>query len=73
MKFTFLNGESLESGIAEVAEELGFTAVTAGADLTVHVTESEADSLTVKLDGRTASITYGGGKSRFFRALAILV
>ncbi len=55
-------------------EELGITPAAPGeAELTVCVTETEKSALTVSLSGKNATITYGGGKARFFRALATLM
>ena len=55
-------------------EELGIIpAAPAEAELTVCVTETEKSALTVSLSGKNATITYGGGKARFFRALATLM
>jgi RNA polymerase sigma factor (sigma-70 family) len=56
----------------EIADELGITLVDQNADLTVTVERQREDSLTVVLDGEKARIVYGGGLSRFHRALGLL-
>ena len=74
MKICFLNAENIQTGIDFVSSELGIVQVSAeNADLTVKVESVEADGLTAILEGKNATISYGGGKARFFRALAILV
>ena len=72
MKLFFKNAEHLAGGIAAVAEELGFAPVSTGGDVTVTVTEREEDGFSLSLDGADAAIVYGGGKARFFRALATM-
>ena len=42
------------------------------ADVVVTVKEADENICAVEKNGKTATITYGGGKSRFFRALATL-
>lgn len=71
MKIQFLNAEALLKGIGWVAEELEFE-IAEEADIRVEVKEIEESIVVVELDGCNASITYGGGKARFFRGLAIL-
>jgi len=71
MKFRFENADALLSGIALVAPDLGIE-IADTADLTVTVTEVPGRTLTVTLDGSAAAISYGDGKARFFRGLAIL-
>ena len=74
MKLCFLRAEKLADGIALVAPDLGIELVAPyEAELSVTVLEEEADALSYSLDGKHAVITYGGGKSRFFRALAALL
>ena len=70
----FCGAQDLLDGIALVASELGFTAAEDAeeCDITVTVSLSDTPSLKVDLDGGQASIVYGGGKSRFFRALGLL-
>ena len=73
MKYCFLNAESLQEGIALVAEQLGIeVADKDAAALTVTVTEVTERVLRVSLDGAAAQIVYGGGKAVFFRGLARL-
>ncbi len=74
MKVYFENADALREGIALVAEDLNLTlCAKAYAELTVSVIESHERIVEVVLDGTTASITYGDGKARFFRGLAMLV
>ena len=74
MRICFQNAQSLWGGIQLLQEELGITPAAPGeAELTVCVTECEKSALTVSLSGKNATITYGGGKARFFRALATLM
>jgi len=73
MKLCFQNAGPLEAGIALLREDLGIeTAPESEARVTVAVTCAQEDILSVTLDGSHASITYGGGKARFFRGLATL-
>jgi len=73
MKLCFKNADDLMEGIALVLGDLKIElAGPETADVLVAVEETAKHSLTVRLEGKTAAITYGGGKSRFFRALAIL-
>ena len=72
MKLLFQNAEPLTDGINAVAEELGFSPVREGGDITVTVFAREADGYSLSLDGARAEIAYGGGRARFFRALATL-
>ncbi len=72
MKLRFENAAALEAGIALIADELGIKVVREGADCTVSVKETEENTLCVTLEEKTAEITYGGGKARFFRGLATL-
>ena len=73
MKYCFRNADTLMSGILLLKDDLGFTlSGEADADLTVTVTETEERSVSVALSGKAATVTYGGGKARFFRGLAML-
>lgn len=72
MKLCFENASALQDGILAVAEELGFATVSAAGDITVTINEQGIDGFSLSLDGKRAQITYGGGKTRFFRALALL-
>ena len=73
MKIYFENPCGLVAGIAEVAPELGIEpADRKEAELVVTVKEVPDRMLNVSLDGDTATVTYGDGYARFFRALAIL-
>ena len=73
MNFCFENATCVYHGLTEVASELGITLTDASdADICVYVREQKEDGYRVTLDERKAEITYGGGASRFFRALALL-
>ena len=66
--------ESLSNGIELLAGDLNFQlAYEAEADTTITVCSINETKIVAELNGNTAKITYGGGKARFFRALAILV
>lgn len=73
MKICFKNADALLECIALLADDLGIESVSEAADLTVSVNEVSGNALTVTLSGKDAAITYGGGKSRFNRGLAMLV
>ena len=74
MKYFFKNADALQEGIELLQEDLGIMlSEESEAEITVTVTETERRSVAVTLDGFMASITYGGGKARFFRGLATLV
>lgn len=72
MNICFRNAEALMEGISLVSKDLGIT-VCIDAPVTLTVTESEEDILSVSLCESNARITYGGGKARFFRGLSMLV
>ncbi len=73
MTICFENAKALSEGITILAEDLGLTVVAEDtADVIVTVTQVEENILTVTRRGRQATITYGGGRSRFFRAFAKL-
>ena len=74
MKIYFKNAEELTGAISLVAQDLNIEiGENDCADVTVNVKKVDARTLTVELDGKNANITYGDGKVRFLRALAILV
>lgn len=74
MKISFENAKELKSGIALVAEDLGFELSSPEeAELSVTVEALDGDELCVRLEQDRATVAFGGGKARFFRALAILV
>ena len=73
MKIKLIGGESLAEGLGILLPELDAALCTRCADLTVTVTESEEDILRVSLDGKEATLTYGGGKARAFRGFAKLI
>lgn len=73
MRIRFLSAQAIYDGIAAVAPELGFSIAEDAADITVQVSKVHEDISLVGIKGTQAYITYGGGKSRFFRALAGLV
>ena len=73
MKLYFEDAIKVSEGLALVADELGI-ALTAKADaeVCVRVREQETDGFHVSLHGACAQIVFGGGLSRFFRALSYL-
>jgi len=74
IKINFHGIDSLSEGIAILSDDLGIEAsCECSADICLTVNETEEHILTASLDGKNASITYGGGKARFFRALAVVV
>jgi len=74
MNLYFKNADGLIDGINLVAEDLCISEVSENeADISVVITKAKDKMLSVMLNGKKASIIYGGGKARFFRALAILV
>lgn len=74
MNICFKNCDDLLSGIELVTADLGFNISSEeDAHVTVTVNETEKTGFTLTLDNGTATITYGDGKARFFRALALLV
>ncbi len=73
MKLYFKNTDTAIDGIRLVLDDLNITLSNEeSADAVVTLTEVKAHTLTVTLDHKSASIVYGGGRARFFRALAIL-
>ena len=72
MKIKFRCVKELAEGISILAPELDII-VCDDADITVTAKKREGNILSVSLDGGKATITYGGGKARFFRGLAYLV
>ena len=74
MKCYFKNTECLMDGIELLSEDLGIEiSDEESADVAVEVVECDERVSELSLDGRCAKITWGGGKARFFRALAKLV
>jgi len=74
MKLYFENATDIKKGIEYVAADLGFSLCDkADADCVVTVKVTDKDGFELNYDKIKATITYGGGKTRFFRALAILV
>ena len=73
MRFYFENCEDLFVGISLVAKDLDITvSEKSEAEASVSVIASEEQILSVELKDGEAVITYGGGRARFFRGLAIL-
>ncbi len=73
-KYYFKNADELERGIEILASDIGFVICDEkNADITVEAEKVSENILTLSLDGKNAKITYGGGMSRFFRALAYLI
>ena len=73
MKYYFENAQEVLDGIKLLCDELKIEiAEKQKADIFVEVFENEKNTLSVELSGKSAKITYGGGKSRFFRGIAML-
>ncbi|MBE6690187.1 MAG: beta-N-acetylhexosaminidase [Ruminococcaceae bacterium] len=72
MKLYFENAQGLDDGIALLLEDLDVT-LAPDAEVTVTVCELERDQLCISLASDKATISYGGGRARFFRGLATLV
>ena len=72
MDIKIIGAEALSDGIALVASELGLRVAQTDSAVILKVIETERDGLKVTIFGKNAEISYGGGKARFFRALAIL-
>ena len=74
MKLYFKSAEELKEGLLGLQEELGFSfADEADADYVISVNETEKACSEVSLNAKEATITYGGGKARFYRAFAFLM
>jgi len=74
MKLCIRNADSLKDALNILASDIGIElSCECQSDVIVDVKEAEEHIVEVSLDGKTASITYGGGKVRFFRGLAMLV
>lgn len=73
MKFCFKNADSLLEGIKLLQHDLGIElAAETDAQITVSVNPVSERTLSVVYANGQASITYGDGKARFFRGLAML-
>jgi len=68
----FQNVGELAAGLSHLLPELGVTAAE-HADYTIIANPVEDDILKIARTGNTATITYGGGKARFFRGLATVI
>ena len=73
MKIKLIGGEALVEGLNILLPELDAALCTRCADLTITVTEAEEDILRVSLDGKNATLIYGGGKARAYRGFAKLI
>jgi hypothetical protein len=73
MKIKLIGGDNLTEGLNILLPELDAALCTRCADLTVTVTECEEDILRVTLNGKEATLTYGGGKARAYRGFAKLI
>lgn len=73
MKIKFNNCDKLENGINAFADDLGFEICDNNYDVSVDIIEVSENKVSVVLCDKTATITYGGGKARFFRGLAYLI
>ena len=72
MKICFCGSNEEIAGARLLAEDLGIEIVSEGCDICVSTSCTDGGYLSVKLDGREAKITYGGGRARLYRGLAIL-
>lgn len=74
MKYFFENVDELSDGIMLLADELNLELVSyEDAQVRVTVKKGDKDYFALDWNAPQAVITYGGSKSRFFRALGILV
>ena len=77
LKIKLIGGEAIADALSlllpEIDAQLCSCPNCANPDLAVTVKETEEDILRVTLDGKEATLTYGGGKSRAFRGFAKLV
>ena len=74
MKVYFENASALADGLAILSADLGIQiAEKKDSDLTVRFFSSDRVTAQVEYEKKAAKITYGGGISRAFRALAYLV
>ncbi len=75
LKIKLIGGEVLEESLSLLLPEIGaeLCCPCCTPDLTVTVKGSEEDILVVSLDGKNATLTYGGGKARAHRGFAKLV
>ncbi len=72
MKLKFIGADDLLQGICAVADDLNISIDADDPDITVSITQDNRSISCLSLSGKNAVINYGGGKSRFFRALALL-
>ena len=72
MKISFNSAADLLDGILIMQEELGYK-VTENGDYVISVIEDSAPTVGVEIKNKAATITYGGGKARFFRGLAYAI
>lgn len=72
IKCLFICAEALTDSIGVIANEIGLSPVNEDFDVSVFVIRGDDDEISVDLSSKEAKIVYGGGKARFFRALAIL-
>ena len=59
-------------GIEILADEIGINVVSESEDITVSVECIGDSAVSVSLNGKSADIKYGGGKSKLYRGIAIL-
>lgn len=71
MTYSFINADEVLEGILLLSSELNIT-LSDSPNVTVKVEKVDEEILSVSLNKNTATITYGKGKARFFRGLAIL-
>lgn len=67
MKLNFVNAEKVLPAVKLVASDIDITLASADdCDVKVAVKETDAPTVSVKLDNDAATITYGDGVPRFF-------
>ena len=75
MKLFFENAEKLTSAIELIKGDLRFDIASDAeqADIAVSVSETDKNVVKVCLKDGKASVVYGGGKTRFLRALTLIM
>jgi hexosaminidase len=70
----FRGSDEMIKGIDELSDELGFTlSPQTDADVIVDVIQLQEQAVIVKLEDGQGTIEYGGGETRFYRGLGLLV
>lgn len=73
MRVKFYNVDELIEGIYLLAPELHIEICNDGEDYAITANKTDENILLVELYNNAATITYGGGKARFFRGIAYLI